>query len=639
MGLFSSKHVFTAYAGSSALIEEENRTSTVMGLVLQAVVTEDTGITEAVKMGLQTNLYARARSMLRYAKREETGYVYGLPDSSHPGHGDYLPIVALMQDRVWFDETDQEQLELTTGRILKRLALDATDVKEQYIEQVEEGIASGERPGTDQLDDWDFFIQFAAPMHTRTRGTREYIHHFLSYLGGGNRSWTYRADYEAFLNGGETGDQPRSNFHLSEGEGANADWQSIGTGYQSFYAWSYIEENEVVGEYTPPGWDEPLKPNHCYSKIYQRSDADYAEGLEELHGAGVTLAPASSPETSYHTYAVFTQQGVDGIYRQVLIMAPSMMYIINTPSDDSPEADTFQYIDVPLFPEDPEQESEFRWPIRVENLKETATMHREELLQESLCATVFLVEEAKVKWYQKTFFKWLIVIIVIIVIIIAQQYHLLSTVKELAAAAFALGATGTAIAFAALYVAMVFALGFMISFAGSLIGGDLGKLFVIAATIYMAGVNPFANMSQAWGNLAGNVGFGTAISFIQAVQPILTVLNLGYSAYQTDKLEKEMEDFMKSAKEKYEELRDAYDMLGETPAGLDPLFITSIFTGHFPESPESYYNRSLNANPGVLGYDLINEFSSIALTLPEDGRNNDIVGTVMDSFARQRGAA
>ena len=634
MGLFSSKHVFTAYAASSSLIEPEDRNSTVKGLLLQASITGDTSLAEAVTLGLQTNLYARARSMVRYALREDTGYVYGLPEPTHVPR-DYLPIVPLMQDREWFDESAQPELEKTTKRILKRLALDATDVKEQYIAQVEEGIASGDRPGTDELDDWDFFIQFAVPMHTQTRGSREYLWNYFQFLGE-KHTWLYRADYEAYIAGPQTEKQPRNNFHLSKGEGSNTDWTKLSTGYEVLYAYSYIETVTYAGEYTPPGWLAPLGPNHCYSKIYRLTDPDYAEGIEEVHGPGAPIA-SSEPEGAYHTYAVFTKQNIDNTYTQVLIMAPSQMFIINV-TEEGADSD-FQYIDVPLFPDDPEEESEMRWPILMESLRDTATMHREEMLQEALCATVFLVEHVKVKWYQQTFFKWLIVIIVIIVIIIAQQYHLLATVKGLAAAAFAVGATGTAIAFAALYVAMVFALGFLISFAGSLIGGNYGKLFVIVATLYMAGVNPFANMSQAWGNLVTNTGFGTAISFIQAVQPILTVANLAYSAYQTDKLEGEMEDFMKTAKDKYDELRDAYDMLGESPTGLDPLFITNMFTGYFPEDPDTFYNRSLNANPGVLGYDLINEFSSIALTLPEDTQDGNIVDIVMDSFARQRGAA
>lgn len=638
MGLFSSKHIFTAYAGSSSLIEEDSRKSTVQGLMLQSMSSEVGSIADAIKLGLNINLYARARSMLRYALRDG-GYVYGTPEPTHQ-YRDYLPIIPLMQDRVWFDETDQPELEKTTHRILKKLALDSYEIKEDYITTVEEGIASGERPGTDQLDDWDFFIHFAVPMHTRNRGSREYIMEYLKWIGEFH-TWNYRADYVAFLDGGQVGDQPSSNFHISEGEGSNTNWEQPATGYEVFYEYSYIETVNREGRYTPPGRDEPLRNNRCYSKIYRLTDGDYAEGLEEIHGEGATLA-GSEPEGTYHTYAVFTQQYHDidtdeWTYTQVLVMAPSMMYVINVTDEDG--VTEFQYVDVPLFPEDPEEDSEFRWPVLVEALKEVSPMHREECLQEALCATVFLVEHVKVKWYQKTFFRWLIVIVVIIIIIIFQQYHLLAAVKGLAIAAFALGATATALAYIALYVALTFVLGFLIAFAGSLIGGRAGMLFVIAATLYMAGVNPFANMSSSWTGLVAAPGFGTALSFLQAVMPIIRVADIGYSAYQMDKLQGEMEDFLVTKREKYDELADAWDMIGAPPAGIDPIYLTSVFPKVFQETPDSFYSRTLNANPGILGYDLINNFSAIALQLPEDGNDINVVESVFNSFARQRGAA
>jgi hypothetical protein len=274
----------------------------------------------------------------------------------------------------------------------------------------------------------------------------------------------------------------------------------------------------------------------------------------------------------------------------------------------------------------------------VEALKKVSPMHREEMLQEALCATVFMIEHIKVKFYQKTFFVWLIVIIIVIILVILQQYHVLAGIKELAVAALAAGSTATALAYYALYVVLVFAIGFMISFAGGLIGGRAGQIFVIIATLYMAGVNPFANSANAWGNMVATPGFGTAMSFVKAVMPILQIAEVSYQMYETDKLKGEMEDFLVDKKDHYDALRDAYDMIGPAPAGIDPVFLTSVFTGHWQESPESFYDRTLNANPGILGYDLINDFSEIALTLPEDESKGNIVDTVMDSFARQRGA-
>ena len=83
MGLFSSDHIFTAYAASSVLLDEETREDTVRSLMLQGIIGGSATPSEAIVLGLQTNMYARARSMARYATREDNGYVYGLPEVSH----------------------------------------------------------------------------------------------------------------------------------------------------------------------------------------------------------------------------------------------------------------------------------------------------------------------------------------------------------------------------------------------------------------------------------------------------------------------------------------------------------------------------------------------------------------------------
>ena len=646
MGLFSSKVTYTAHAGSSALIEEGTRENTVKSLILQAAISNASTSSEAITLGLNIDMYSRARSIMKYAKRPD-GYYYGLPEATHfatPGSGDdeYLPIAVLMHDKVWFDDEvpgDEDPLEKTTGRLLKKLAIDGASIKEDYIATVEEAIASGDRPGEKVLNEWDFFIHFAVPMHSRIRGSREYIFNYLKFLKA-NSTWSYREDYLNWV-ANPAIDFDFNNFHLSEGEGSDKDWTITATGYEVYYGWSYIDNVEREGQYTPPGWAIPLKPNHTYSKIYQFGDADYAEGIHEVHGPDAIVATAE-PEGQYHDYAVFTHQfrRLDDslYYEQVIIMSPSQYYVINTPTDDGTEE--IQYVQVELFPEDPEEVSEVRWPIHWNTLREVRRMHREEALQDALCGTVFLVEKKQVKWYQKTFFKWLIIIIVIIVIIITWQYQLLPTVYGLAAAAFAAGSIGTAIAFAALYVAMTFALGFMIAFAGSLMGGKWGKLFVIAAMIYMMYMS--GGLSQIGTNftqMTTTFGWGTASAFLSSIGPILQIGQVIVDDRAMAKLNHKMEGLEKTAREKFDELKDAWDSFGPVPQGVDPLDLINSFNAQwYVEQPDNYYARTLNANPGIIGYDMVNNFSEMALTMPDPGNPGDYIQGVFRDMEAQRGA-
>jgi hypothetical protein len=726
MGLFSSKVTYTAFAASSTLIPEEDRPNTVRQALLSAQQANES-TSGAIVFGINTNLNARAESMLSYAQRPD-GYIYGLPEVSHfsvyvdnadtqaaierdigepivlqstgwgpmnqiffdewtasgGGTGDindypyppywmqvryrlvsdpptvqywvyqigsgndpiyeseiqsdslnwqYLPVAILMHDRVWFDELGVPDLEETLDRLLKRLNVDPIEVKEDYIISVQEGIDSGDRPGTKQLDDWDFFIHFATPIHSRIRGSRETIYNFLLFLEK-TASWTFYDDYVNFLNGGSGTAQPQSNFHISEGENSDPDWEIISTGYEVFYAWSYVYSVTHSGQYTPPDWTEPLKSRRMYSRIYEFGDANYSEGIFEVHGPGAPVATVE-PEGTYHDYAVFTQQHKDSVgnysYTQVLIMAPSMMHVINT-------QDGIQYVDAPLFPEDPTEDSEFRFPVQIGSLKNTAVMHREEMLQDSLCATVFLVQKVKVKWYQKTFFKWLIIIIAVILIVLAIVFP-----PFLAAAAAAIGLV-TGISVALIYVVLAFAMGFIISMAGALIGGTAGTIFIIVGTIASMGMTgPSGVMTATWGQniMMGMQGFATFGAAVSTISTTFALVNMGMTIinlYVDQKAMDDLEEFYKTLKEKQKELEEAYDLLGPAPVGVDPFDLKDARDrGATGEHPDSYLMRTLNFNPGLLGYALVYNFTELALIPPSEFGQRSIIDMQTDSFKRQRG--
>lgn len=328
------------------------------------------------------------------------------------------------------------------------------------------------------------------------------------------------------------------------------------------------------------------------------------------------------------------------------MMGPSMEYQINTSQDPVGVGSSgyvdyrYRFVDVELFPDDPEEDDrEFRWPIHIRTLKEVSTMQREPALADALAATVFLVDRIKVKWYQQTFWKWLIVIIVVIIVVLTWHYELLPSIALLAA-----GATGaTALGLWVLYAVLTFAIGFLVSFAGGLIGGRLGQLFVIVAMFMAAGgsfssLNPFSNMGSAWTNLTTAPSFGSAINFINAVYPALNIAQEVYVEYELHKLEDEMRDFVKTAKEKYEDLQNAWDSLQETPDWIDPLQLARTFSvSGLYENPEQFYYRTLHANPGTLGYDLIQNFTEMATMLPETPQSPQVVDIMINTFAKQRG--
>ena len=801
MGLFSSSYKYYAFAGSSALFEEDNRPHTVLQLMLNGILGNTASPPEAIITGLNTNLYARAKSMWKYAAKPD-GYVFGFPTTNktayfitwdelepyveadvgegvdvnsyylgnpndfqyfwveeglqdnynswftgdpspltrwyhlatdvpipvvNPDTGDYytstgystnvvgndvtvtwnyvdkdgaaqtwvaptytmgwpgdtgetqylmvryrltadtdyfdywfyeigsganpalesqiqsllleaeyLPISILMHDRVWFDEAvDFPEWAETLDRLMRDIALDPYDIKEQYLDSLENPDPDTPPDSIPDIEDvWDFFVKFAVPLRTRDRGGREYLFHFYDHLR--LQTWTTFDQYNTWV-AAPFGDQPASNMSVEEG--------SEYTGYIARYAWSYIEKKTFEGDFTPPGWVEPLKKRRLWSATYQLGDADYNYGLDMIHGPGNYNVATSQPEGTEHSYTIVVRRNEDETHTAILMMGPSMEYQINTSETPVGVGDggyvdyRYRFVDVELFPEDPEEDSEFRWPVHIGSLKEVSAMQRENSLSDGLCATLFLVERVKVKWYQKGFFKWLIVIIVVIIVILLWQYELLPTI-----AAAATAATGaTALGLWALYVVLTFAIGFLVSFAGGLIGGRLGQLFVIVAMFMAMGgsfsnINPFSKVSSAWTNLTTTPSFGSAIQFIQATYPFLSTGQKIYVEYEMHKLKDEMEDFVLTAREKYEQLQDAWDSMGQGPSWVDPLEIARTFSmsGLF-EDPASFYYRTLHANPGSLGYDLIENFTEMAVMLPKRPGSPGIVDSMMETFAEQRG--
>ena len=70
----------------------------------------------------------------------------------------------------------------------------------------------------------------------------------------------------------------------------------------------------------------------------------------------------------------------------------------------------------------------------------------------------------------------------------------------------------------------------------------------------------------------------------------------------------------------------------------DPLEIARTFSiSTLYEDPSSFYYRTLHANPGTLGYDLIQNFTEMATMLPKSPGSPGVVDSMMETFAEQRG--
>jgi hypothetical protein len=163
---------------------------------------------------------------------------------------------------------------------------------------------------------------------------------------------------------------------------------------------------------------------------------------------------------------------------------------------------------------------------------------------------------------------------------------------------------------------------------------------VVAAVAFFYSAGGFSNISQSGTALMESPGWATATAFINATTPLYNMGWTVYSNYALKDLQGEMEDFMKNAREKQQELKDAYANLGDTPDWIDPMDLVNMFRRvGSSETASGYLNRTLNTNPGVMGYAAVSEFPQLALMLPKDLGENTVIDGMIDDFAKQRGTA
>lgn len=568
--------------------------------------------------------------------------------------GQFLPVAVLMHDKVWFDDAGPDDpLTITTNKLLKKFSTTADQVKEDFLQ------AEADNP-SEGGEKWDFFIHFAIPIHTKVQGSHQYFFHFFREL----QEWQSFGDqaYYDYLDAGGGGGQPINEMNITE---AGID------GYNVDYRWSYVKETPSTGwwevENTDPdkygpGATRDLREGECTVDIYEMTDTGveqgYTDAIELAFGPGTPIGTyhADPEKGGYHDLIVVTRQrkefeldpGVDlvtGQFDQIVIMGLSMAYKINT-RDDVTNDYRFRYAIPNLFG-DEEETKEFRIPILYRALKEVPVLKREQAVADGFSATVFLVERVKVKWYQRSFFKWLIVIIAVVIIVLAIfMPGFVSLLKIMAAQiAAAVGLAGSAFAMYAIFGIMQFAIGFIISQAAATIGQEFGNtaglvFSVISAASMFYAAGGFKQLAQSFNSITQNPGWASAVSFINAATPVYNMGWTVYSNYAMYQIQSELEDFLKDAKEKQQQLKDAYDSFGPTPDWIDPMDLVNMFRRiGSTESASSYLNRTLQSNPGVLGYEAIANFPEVALMLPQDLNEMTVIDAMMADFAEQRGQA
>ncbi len=243
---------------------------------------------------------------------------------------------------------------------------------------------------------------------------------------------------------------------------------------------------------------------------------------------------------------------------------------------------------------DPDKKYGMYFPINRNVLKQLNPIDRNIVLTDGISVIVYAVQITYVKWYQRGFFKVLVLIVAIIIAYYTGDWELV----------YEAGLTWQTAVTVITNIIINFATIKGLEFVVSAIGGEIGAIIAAVVAIYALSQGKDALFG---GSIAAPDLLKTSVLALEASNNI--VLD------ELSDITRDLEDLIKSVKEKKEELKEAYDLLGS-----ESIDYFDIRKGGFyfnpNEMPDDFFNRTVhNKNPGTSGYDYISYFVDNALKL------------------------
>jgi len=268
---------------------------------------------------------------------------------------------------------------------------------------------------------------------------------------------------------------------------------------------------------------------------------------------------------------------------------------------------------------------EYEWtdtvliPLKFETLQELNNLNEEIVLLDSLHLCIYAYHEEEVAWYvNNPFFDFLLIVAAIAITI----YSAGTATTLFKAIALAIG-TGNYV-IAVLLIGKIF-LAIAINYAILWIAGELtgiGRIiFLVLAYFYLP-----INLGGAGGSVQGLPFAEAALRFTSSILQV----EVEDIQVELKELQYETEEFDAELQSRQEELETARDLLGSENYAFDPLFILDIGIYYVPnESPEGFYERTLNFDPGSITLEAVDLYVDAALKLPETNQGfGNLLGNI-----------
>ena len=559
----------------------------------------------------------------------------GKPELDFPKNqkaSEFLPVAVLRTDTVNYNKDEDSDEAITTNRLLKKLDIDGDEVLDKVYEQItsktyEDENGDEQEGGNLKPDEfWDMYIGFGVPIKTTYLGSIEYMFRFFEFLQGYSRTsmfamalaaqkyqdavtacdeqnWGSSDNYEPCF----VSNPMEDNFSRFKIQEAGA------RGYNTEFRWLFIHEQRKTGNLH-------LKKGRYAYKTYtvgsttslnalkQFMPDEQANALNKLKIGSYLGSIKSFPIG----FMVLQKQVTETKIDQILVFGLEQGYQINT--KDGTKAAVFQL-------GDPDTRDQFYFPISIGIYQQMSARREEELLYNSFRTDVFIVKRVKIRWYQKGFFKFLFMVLAVVAIIYLGP--IMGTLMEAALA----GSFAAMVKLVALQIVLSAFIGFV---TGQVLGGKLGMIFGMMLMFIgpAAAGNLPTSISQAFGSM-----FNSPLQFLQTVTKLAKIGVDFYTQAQLKGLQQDMQNLGKSYKEKQQELQDAYDGLTSN-ANMPVWSIMREPEIYFPESSDQFLARSLDPNPGMMTFYVIENFVALCLKLPDKPGEPNFLESVTESMSR-----
>lgn len=257
-----------------------------------------------------------------------------------------------------------------------------------------------------------------------------------------------------------------------------------------------------------------------------------------------------------------------------------------------------------------EETGTFLIPLDYEIARTLPLLDREALYYRSLHLVFNSRITKKVKWYQRGAFKILLIIVAVVIAFYTGQFEAIIAAASVGAAAVAVAVITLIIK--AIVVQLIFKL------VVEAVGPELAFVIALVAAAY--GV--FTDFSTTMGGMLIDAKTLVGAALGLANEAMTVGMKEKFAEYNGD-----LQEFNLMTEQKWEELEEVSKLL-DTHSLLNPFaFIGQAPRTIFGERPDAYFYRTVHAgNVGVLSLNIIENFVSASLTLP------DIDSTIGDTF-------